>query len=166
MVMNIVEVLSQLSKDDFLKSELNQIEYYLIHKDSSNEKVSQVSVAWHLDHSLKVINRVCYLLVCSDPNLYEYNFNVIRVFSFAFGYIPRGKGISPITVRPPNIIKIKDIVSQLIEARDRVEEIEFLEETSNFIHPVYGRLNKKQTKRLIEVHTKHHLKIVKDILKI
>jgi hypothetical protein len=67
---------------------------------------------------------------------------------------------------PPNIIKIKDIVSQLIKARDSVEEIEFLEGASNFIHPVYGQLNKKQTKRLLEVHTRHHLKIVRDILKI
>lgn len=166
MAMISTEVFSQLSKDSFLKSELNQIECYLIYNGSVNEKVSKVSVAWHLDHSLKVINKISHSLLYSDPDVYIRKFNAIRVFSFTFGYIPRGKVTSPMTVMPPNIIKIKDIVSQLIKARDSVEEIEFLEGASNFIHPVYGQLNKKQTKRLLEVHTRHHLKIVRDILKI
>ncbi|MCK8522088.1 DUF1569 domain-containing protein [Aquimarina sp. D1M17] len=148
-----------------MKSELNKIEKYLIYRDSLNEEVSRVAVAWHLDHSLKVINGICDSLHKSDPEAYVRKFNMPRLLSFTLGYIPRGRAQAPQSVLPPDTIKTDDIVLQLSMARDKLKHIGNLDDHSNFKHPVFDRLNKKQAKRFIEIHTRHHLKIVKDILK-
>ncbi|GAA4277836.1 DUF1569 domain-containing protein [Aquimarina mytili] len=160
-----VSVCSQPSKDNFMTSELNRIEQYLIHRDSLNKEVSKVAVAWHLDHSLKVINGICDSLHASKPESYKKRFNIARTFSFTFGFIPRGRAQSPKSVLPPDTIKTDDIVSQLSIARDKLTSLDALDDKSNFKHPVFDQLNKKQARRFIEIHTRHHLKIVKDILK-
>ena len=164
-LIGVIKVLGQPTKRDYMKSELNRIEKYLIHRDSLDKEVSKVAVAWHLDHSLKVINGICDTLQNSDPTRYKGNFNMPRLLSFTFGYIPRGRAQSPKSVLPPDTIKTDDIVAQLATARDKLDRLDGLDEKSHFKHPVFNRLNKKQAKRFIEIHTKHHLKIVSDILK-
>lgn len=162
---SFVKIGEQPSRSNFMKSELNTIEKFLVHRDSLNTEVSKVAVAWHLDHSLKVINGICDSLQASDPQKYKRKFNVPRLFSFTFGFIPRGRAQSPKSVLPPDTIKTDNIVSQLGSARDKLLALEGLDEKSNFRHPVFNQLNKRQAKRFIEIHTRHHLKIVKDILK-
>ncbi len=164
-IIGAVSVFSQPSKNNFMTSELNKIEHYLIHRDSLNKEVSKVAVGWHLDHSLKVINGICDSLQISNPEAYKRKFNIARTFSFTFGFIPRGRAQSPKSVLPPETIKTDDIVSQLAIARDKLDNLEAMDDKSNFKHPFFDQLNKKQAKRFIEIHTRHHLKIVKDILK-
>ena len=162
----LITVYSQPSKKDFMNRELNKIEKYLIHRDSLNTEVSKVAVAWHLDHSLKVINGIYDSLRASNPENYSGGaFSLARIFSYTFGYIPRGRATSPASVTPPDTIQTSDIVSQLLEAREKMMQIESLDKNSNFKHPVFGQLNRKQSQRFLEVHTKHHLKIIRDILK-
>ncbi|MEO0902674.1 MAG: hypothetical protein AAFY00_11940, partial [Bacteroidota bacterium] len=43
--------------------------------------------------------------------------------------------------------------------------IEGLSEDAHFEHPNFDVINKGQTKRFLKIHTGHHLKIIKDILK-
>ncbi len=151
-------------KKGSMDSQLYDIAYLIQFRDSVNTNVSKVPVAWHLDHTLKVVNRIHNILQNSDPTVYEKRFSLTRVFSFTLGYIPRGRAKSPAAVLPPNTIKTEDILSQLEEARENLSELEKLDQNVNFIHPVFGQLNKKQAKRFLKIHTKHHLKIVRDIL--
>jgi len=148
-----------------MDSQLYDIAYLIQFKDQVNTKVSKVPIAWHLDHSLKVINKIHDVLKSSDPSVYEKRFSLARSFSYTFGYIPRGIGKSPGSVLPPNVIKTEDILSQLEIARENLSDLESLEENVNFIHPVFGQLNKKQAKRFLKIHTIHHLKIIQDILR-
>ncbi len=164
MIVNAIEMFSSFTKREFLRNELNQIEYYLIYKDSYNAKVSKVSVAWHLNHCLEVINEISKALLTSNPERYTDKLSMRHIFSLFIGYIPRGKIVHYTSPHQKTSMKIKDLVAKLIRARDVIEEIESLEERLNYIHPVYGGLNKRQSRRFIEVHTKHHLKIIRDIL--
>ena len=148
-----------------MDSKLYDIAYLIQFKDITREQVSKVPIAWHLDHSLKVINKIHGVLKNSDPTVYEKRFSFSRAFIFLFGYIPRGRAKSPASVLPSYDIKTEEILSQLEEARLNFRELETLDRNANFVHPIFGHLNTKQTKRFLEVHTKHHLKIVSDILR-
>ncbi|MBQ4819064.1 DUF1569 domain-containing protein [Aquimarina sp. MMG016] len=164
-ILVVIQVSGQSLKNDDMTSELNKIEHYLVHSDSINKEVSKVAVAWHLDHSLKVINGISDSLQNSDPTAYKRKFNIARFFSFTFGFIPRGRAQSPKYVLPPDTIKTEDIVAQLSLARDKLVALDSLDDKSNFNHPVFNQLNKQQAKKFIKIHTRHHLKIVRDILK-
>ncbi len=152
-------------KRRFMDSQLYDIAYLIQFRDRLNTNVSKVPVSWHLDHSLKVVNRILDILKSSDPSVYDKRFNLARIFSFTFGYIPRGRGQSPAAVLPPDNIKTEDILSQLELARENLAGLSDLNSNTNFIHPVFGQLNKKQTQRFLRIHTKHHLKIIQDILR-
>ncbi|NER17007.1 DUF1569 domain-containing protein [Spongiivirga citrea] len=149
---------------DFLNDEIITLEKYIQHRDVKNTNVSQVAVAWHLDHTLKTINRIAENLETSDPNLYESSFSVPRLMSNTFGFIPRGRAESPQNVRPPEIIKTEDIYNQIKEVKQNLEKIDSLDEKVFFEHPVFNNLNRDQTRRFLKVHTQHHLKIIRDIL--
>lgn len=160
----IISVGFIIKKSSPLENQLKEVEIYIIHRDHINKKVSKVDVAWHLDHILKVINNVSTTLEKSDPNTYKGNFNFTRFMSFTFNYIPRGKIEAVASVRPPENIETKDIKEQLLIARQNIVSLKDLHKNSNFKHPVFNVLNRNQSERFLEVHTKHHLKIIKDIL--
>ena len=80
-------------------------------------------------------------------------------------YIPRGKGKAPKIVMPTDDIKEEQLRDQLSLARKNIDDISSINGNATFKHPYFGVLNKKQTIKFVEVHTKHHLKIMRDILK-
>jgi hypothetical protein len=148
-----------------LKKQLSKLESYtpLIHKE--NSKVSKAKVGWQLDHALKVFNAVSEWTENSNPKEYKPNFNLWRSILFPLCYIPRGKARAPKKVSPPDIITNDDLLNQFQQAHRHLEVLERLSKTSYFNHHMFGLLTKQQTLRFLEMHTKHHLKIVKDILK-
>ena len=155
---------AEINTMDFLVEELSQVAMLVPFRDSLNEKISKVDVAWHLDHILKVINRVYDSLEASDTEAYSWNLNPARLLVFTSGELPRGKGKAPASVLPPDEIYTDDILSQLAEARDKVPLLDSLDHNASFTHPAFGRLNTKYSKRFLEIHTQHHLKIIEDIL--
>lgn len=148
-----------------LNNLLNEIEHNVPNKEMSNSKVSKVNVGWQLDHSLKVINGVCTILLKTKHEKYKRDFNFWRLILFPFGYIPRGKAKAPKIVQPDGHISVEDLHAQLEIARKHLDKISPLPKKSYFIHHIFGTLSKRQTLRFLEIHTKHHLKIVNDILK-
>jgi len=154
-----------LSKVEFMDSKLHDIAYLPQFKDTESTNVSKASIAWHLDHSLKVINRIYDVLKSSDPTVYERRFHFFRTLSFLSRYIPRGRDLSPGFVLPSLTIRTEEILSQLEQARNSLKKLDVLDQNANFTHPIFGQLNRKQAKRFLEIHTKHHLKIISDILR-
>lgn len=144
---------------------LDDLEQRIPYASRSNDKISKVNVAWHLDHSLKVIIGISKQLIRSDISDYKPDFNLARSILFTLGFIPRGQGKSPKIVRPPETILIEDITSQMDMAKELVAGLKDLPKNAHFKHPVFGILNKSKSIRFIEIHTKHHLKIIDDILK-
>lgn len=147
-----------------MTSLMQELEGYLSYSDVVNPKVSKVQVAWHLDHSLKVINAVCDALSASDPNLYKKQFSGNRWICFTFNYIPRGIGRAPRSVRPPDNISTNEILEQLQLAKHKIVSLDTLDDRANFNHPYFKILNRDQSKRFLKLHTQHHLKIIRDIL--
>ena len=148
-----------------LNNEFHFIRENLINIDKENLKVSKVNVGWHLDHSLKVINGVFKVLKNSNSSEYKKEFNKLRFVVFLIGRFPRGRAKSPRRVLPPEIVVKEDVESQLNLAIENVKLMSCIKENQYFTHPLFKQLNKKQTLKFLRLHTNHHLKIVKDILK-
>lgn len=148
-----------------LNNLLSDIEKSIPFKNEKKLSVSNATVGWQLDHALKVINSVCSTLTKTDPKNYKRNFNITRMILFSLCYIPRGKAKSPKTVLPPSNISEVDLLTQLQEAKNHINNIHNIHEKAYFKHFIFGMLSKQKTMRFLEMHTKHHLKIVKDILK-
>ena len=148
-----------------LNKEFAIIKENLKYLEKKNVKISNVSVGWHLDHSLKVINSVFDALKNSDPAKYKSQFNGLRILAFTLRSFPRGKAKSPKRVLPPEIIIKEDVKKQLEFAIDNFKVFQDLKENQYFEHPIFKKLNKKKAIKFLKLHTNHHLKIVKDILK-
>ncbi len=143
---------------------LQKVESNIAFYEVINERVSKSNVAWHLDHSLKVINSVATVLEKSDTN-YKWNFNLKRDYFLFIKRIPRGKARAPKAVQSFDEITTTSIERQLKTARFLIQEMGSMDPKTNFIHPYIGKLNLKQAFTFIEIHTQHHLKIIDDILK-
>jgi hypothetical protein len=144
---------------------IDKLKSHLPEKDKRNVKVSNSDVAWQIDHSLKVFNLVCDTLLKSNPEDYKSNFNTWRLVLFTIGYFPRGKVKAPKFVRPPEVITIEDLNAQMQLAYQYIERLKSADKHAHFKHFIFGALHKKQTIRFLQLHTNHHLKIIRDILK-
>lgn len=153
---NRIKILNQL---------LSHIEQNIPNKALKKPSVSSSDIGWQLDHTLKVFNAVSLWAVNSNPKEFKRKFNMWRSILLPLGYFPRGKVKAPKHVLPPEIIKTEDLKSQLQTARTHTENLKTLPKKAYFKHFIFGMLSKQQTLRFLEVHTKHHLKIVADILK-
>jgi hypothetical protein len=144
---------------------LDDLESKIASKDSINPLVSTSNVSWHIAHSLKVINAIAETVKISNPEEYQWRFNFSRSLINILGFIPRGKGKAPKAVVPTDVQTSEQLREALQTAKQMLLELEHLDGKSHFMHPYFGQLNLKQTKKFLAIHTKHHLKIIDDILK-
>ncbi|OZV70624.1 DUF1569 domain-containing protein [Winogradskyella aurantia] len=148
-----------------LSKYLDTLETLIPKFKAQNLKVSKSNVGWHIDHSLKVINNVAKALESSDPKLYKANFSFLGWVLLSLGYFPRGKAKAPKHVKPPEIITEEDLILQVETAKQNIEITSTLPKNAHFKHPMFGHINTNRVTRFLEVHTNHHLKIIRDILK-
>lgn len=164
LVMIWIDVNREELDNRFLDEELAKIEDYIEFGDAQNRNISKVSVDWHLYHTLLTIDKIYRSMEASNPKEYVGGFSFARLLMFTFNRIPRGRAESPEVVRPPEIIKKDSIVSYLSRAKALSKKYGKLSQNAYFEHPVAGKLNRKNTKLFLKIHTNHHLKIIEDIL--
>jgi hypothetical protein len=129
-----------------------------------NTKISSVSVGWHIAHSTLVIKQIIEQLEKSDIKDYKWEFNLSRFFVFSLNKIPRGKGKAPKSVQIEDDFTIENLKKYLEIAKSKVIQINTLQNNSYFTHPFFGKLNLKASKKMLQIHTKHHIKIIEDII--
>ena len=138
---------------------------YIADYNQSNKAISEVSVGWHIEHSLLVIKQITATVAQSEPKLYKSKFNVKRFVVFLTKTIPRGKAKAPKVVIPVDEITIDILQESLKNTYQAIAYLKDCQENQYFMHPFFGQLNKKQTIKFLAIHTEHHLKIIRDILK-
>jgi hypothetical protein len=148
-----------------LQSLINELELSLIESDRSDPRISVSNVGWHIEHSLLVLNAITDALARSNPADFKKSFNFIRILVFTFGKIPRGKGKAPGSVIPTETINQASLLNHLERTKVKVMEIDKMESSCFFKHPFFGDLKLRQTIKFLQIHTKHHLDIINDIIK-
>ncbi|WP_396180799.1 DUF1569 domain-containing protein [Flavobacterium sp.] len=144
---------------------LHQLENHIPNLDKTNSKVSNSSIGWQIDHSLIVINGIIEQLEISNPNEFQPKWNFPKFMVFTMGKIPRGKAKAPKVVIPTHVATQEELKAKLQAAKNNILKLNSFSENSFFKHPFFQDLNVKQTEKFLLIHTKHHLKIIEDILK-
>lgn len=147
----------------YLKEDILALERNIPAAQKTAETVSAKGIDWHIDHSLRVINKTCESLIHSEPKQYQWRFNWWRLIIFTWGKFPRGRVKAPKYVLPEDRIEIKQIHERLRDACEQLKKIKKLHKNAYIHHPYFGMINKKQSVKFLNIHTKHHLKIIKDI---
>ncbi|WP_395065243.1 DUF1569 domain-containing protein [Flavobacterium sp.] len=147
--------------------QLHQLIYQLESKielhDKINPSVSTSTIGWQIEHSFITIYKVVNVVKNSNPKEYKWKFNKNKILISILGFFPRGKANAPKIVLPDEIITKESIKSSLEKVKTTLVEWDSLDKNAHFQHPFFGNLNKKSTMWFLNMHTKHHLKIVNDI---
>ena len=138
---------------------------YIPKYNQSNTVISEAAVGWHIEHCLLVIKQITATVAQSEPKLYKSKFNVKRFVVFLTKIIPRGKAKAPKVVIPSEEITVDSLQESLKNTYQAITYLKDCEANQYFMHPFFGQLNKKQTIKFLAIHTEHHLKIIRDILK-
>lgn len=149
-----------------LEKLLDQFESRIPLFAKENLAISKSNVGWHIEHSLLVITGITKVLLQSNPNEYQWKFKLSRLLIFILGKIPRGKAKAPEVVVPKDAISETQLLANLERTRNIILDLKSISKERYFDHPFLGKLKKKDTIRFLEIHTKHHLKIINDIIKL
>ena len=134
--------------------------------DLLNPNVSQWTVGMQIDHIVSGNIKICELLIKSDPKNYKPRFDLSKFVVIKLGYLPRGKGKTPKAALPVDGKSLEELDLDIQKLNFSLDEMEQMANTNSyFVHPLFGSLNKKESIQFMKVHTRHHLKIVNDIIK-
>ena len=144
---------------------LNKIEGKIPFFETNNQAVSKSNIGWQIEHIFMTLNVIIDALAKSDPKCYKWTFSFFRTIILTTKIIPRGRAKAPDVVQPAGHINTETLMTQLSETSEKIKVLNTLNKSNYFEHPYFGKLNSRQTVNFLEIHTKHHLKIIDDILK-
>lgn len=147
-----------------LQSDLARLKSFLHRGQALKPEVSEKSVLWHIDHSLRVLLVAGQAVLNSKPEDYRWRFNLTRTWILLSGRIPRGKGKAPKAVLPPENIDEAALSQLFSDARVLIGRIQQVNPRAHFPHPFFGHLDREKSLLFFHVHTAHHLRIIEDIL--
>jgi hypothetical protein len=148
-----------------LSTLIDELERKLPFIDQKKEMVSQVSVGWHIEHTLLAFIKMITAVEHSNPADYKKEFNLKRSIVLLLGKIPRGKAKVPDAVKPSTEINIENIKGLFEKAKQKAVLFETVSSEKFFTHPVFRDVKVKKARRVIAIHTQHHIAIINDILK-
>lgn len=149
-----------------LGQQLQLLEQILLSKNVVKTSVSKKSSHWHAAHSLSVIEKVLLITAgkIAAPEIKPQGKPFLKWVILKTGFIPRGKAKAPKAVTPLNIPPTIDSVNRISNIALLKEEIMHIK-PHPFFHPSLGKFDFDQTLRFLQIHTNHHLKIIKDLQK-
>lgn len=154
---------ASVNRTNKLDKQLQEISIRIHAHDMINDRVSKSAVGWHIEHVLLAINRIIAALEKSNPSDYRWQFNINRLIIFKIRRIPRGRAKSPKVVLPKSFSE-ESLQSHLEKTRNNIKLLENIGPDKYFAHPYFGNLRLIKTVTFLEIHTDHHLRIIRDIV--
>lgn len=143
---------------------LDKLRNYVSSYDLCQPSISASPVGWHIEHLLLVIDAITHRLAQPKKENFKSSFSLRRFIVFTTGNIPKGRAKAPEAVRPKGDITKDSLMQHFIETEKKISGWNTMEGHQYFEHPYFGHLKLKKAIRFLEIHTKHHLKIVEEIV--
>ena len=144
---------------------VDQLALQIPNANRLNNTISNVNIAWHIEHSCLVIIKVAETIVKSDPKDYTTKFSFTKIMVFLTGKFPRGRAKAPKSVLPVENITEQHLLESIAKAKQAINDVKECKKNQFFSHPIFGNLNVPNTIIFFGIHTNHHLSIIQDILK-
>lgn len=144
---------------------LNYLEAQATNSSKTNSTISSASVGWHIIHSCLVINSVSNAVLKSDPKNFKKKFSFKAFMVLLLNKFPRGSAKAPSFTMPTFEITTDSVLQNIAVSRQHLEMLATANKNQYFTHPIFGNLNLNDTIKFFGVHTNHHVKIIKDIVK-
>ncbi len=148
-----------------LDEQLNELENYIPQYKLNSPATSAGSVGWHITHCLLTMANVMAAVSRSDAASYTPKKSLLKFVVMNSGFIPRGKVKAPKIVQPIGVDDEVVLKEKLLQAKKSLASINSWNARQYFDHPIFGHVPANKTKRFIAVHTNHHLKIIREILR-
>jgi hypothetical protein len=134
------------------------------HASAVTPRISRWSVGMHIHHcSLAMVGVARAVMRQSGPRP-RWTPNLLRTMVLLTGRIPRGRSQTPAEARPIPGYHERQLVSVLRDADDIVRELVDAPADAWFRHFALGIIRMRSVPRFLEVHNRHHLRIIRDIL--
>lgn len=151
--------------EDKIHDLVNELQRYAPFASEQNASVSAGDIGWHIGHSLMSIRGILRLLEKSNPQAFAPKWSLARFYVMTFGKIPRGKGKAPERASPQEKLDESAIVEMASVVREKISKLKNMPPKAHFTHPYFGHLSTAQTVKFMGIHTRHHLAIIKEILR-
>ena len=141
-----------------------QLAGHVLHAHRRAPAVSAWSVGQHLEHSFISATGIIRQLAASIPGQRRRAWSLLWTVVSLTGHIPRGRGVAPPAVHPqpePTAERLAEVHAEAVANLGRVDAID---PRAWFLHPVFGVLERRGALRFIDIHHRHHAKIIRDIL--
>lgn len=146
-----------------LLKQLEVLNTYIDRDDFTNLAVSKASSYWQVAHSLRVLHDVTNLLLVANPIDYEPKWSFLKLVIMTTGIIPRGKVRAPKQTAPVVTYPKEDLKRLYNDTKAALNKLNTIPEVACFKHPFFGWMRKNETVKFMAIHTKHHLKILRDM---
>lgn len=118
----------------------------------------------HIHHCTLAMTGICRALAASSLPAPPAGLNIARTVVMISGRIPRGRAKSPQEAVPPDVVDEAELSSLLDESERLVGKTHTLEPDRWFRHFAFGVLRRDLSLKLIRIHNRHHLRIIRQIL--
>ena len=143
---------------------VKELESKIPNLEDYNPEISKSNVGWHIEHILLTIKMIIEAVEKSNPANYTWSFKLSRIVVFTMNKIPRGRAKAPKVVVPKTYDE-QTLLEHLKIVTEKIQGLENMSSDKYFEHPYFGNLRLNKTIKFLEIHTKHHLEIINDILK-
>jgi len=147
-----------------LLKQIKELESTIPNQEDYNPEISKSNVGWHIEHILLTNKMILEAVEKSNPADYTWSFKLPRIVVFTMNKIPRGRAKAPKVVVPKTYDE-QTLLEHLKIVTLKIQGLENMSSDKYFDHPYFGNLRLNKTIKFLEIHTKHHLEIINDILK-
>lgn len=135
------------------------------HAERGASFVSKWTVGEHVHHCCLTMIGVVRTLEKSTQPPPPPRKSVPRSVVFITGHIPRGRARSPEHVLPQQALAPEKLLSLIDESVREIGRARSFDRGTWMRHPIFGPLHRDDALKFVRIHNRHHVRIVRDILK-